>query len=319
MFRYRPARPQDLARCVLQARDAFAYNPQDHNDIQAMWIDLLTAGSTVSMVIEECVSGRIAFFVVTAFVNDAFAAQLANADVPPLTSGYWLEAWRAGRLPVLTREQASVANSTTGVTLFCIASGVATDIVEAGQMPFLLSKINDCHPFAFAGYRMNAIYVELYDEMTRAWGDTFGYDRLTDFTAWYEQNGGVPSIYDDKHPYLYGIAKPKALRKFGSMVTTFFYYTPPCFGFTPPEQELLLWALGGDKDDYLSDRLCIAPVTVRKRWDAIYRRVADVQPDFLGAAKEGGKRGTEKKGRLLAYLEHHMEELRPHRWPVVLR
>lgn len=282
---------------------------------------MLTAGNTASMVIEETETGSIAFFVITAFVTADFAAHLAAADVPPLTSGYWLQAWRNGTLPVLTQEQVRAANSTTGVSLFCIASGVALDTIAAGHYAFLLSKINDCHPFTFAGYRMNAIYVELYDEMTRAWGNTFGYNRLTDFTAWYKHHGGVPASYGDRHPHLYGIAREEALQKYGSMVTTFFHYTPPRFQFTPHEQEMLLWALSGSKDDCLSENLCVAPVTIRKRWDSIYGRVADAEPTFFASAvvsgRDSGKRGVEKKRHLLSYLEHHMEELRPHQYPVL--
>ncbi|MDX1933509.1 MAG: hypothetical protein SFU56_12940 [Capsulimonadales bacterium] len=268
------------------------------------------------MVIEERDTRQIVFFVIMAFVNTAFASRLATADVPPLTSGYWLQECRSGTLPVLSAEQVRGANATSGVTLFCIASGMAFDIIEAGRLPFLLSKINDCHPFAFAGYRLNGIYVELYDKVTCDWGDTFGYNRITDFTDWYDRNGGVPASYGEKRPHLYGITRTQALQKYGSMVTTFFHYQTPRFGFTPPEQEMLLWALSSDTDTSLSESLCLASVTIRKRWDTIYRRVMDVQPNFFGSEMDkesAGKRGAEKKRRLLSYLEHHMEELRPYK------
>ena len=181
-------------------------------------------------------------------------------------------------------------------------------------MPFLLSKINDCHPFAFGGHRLNGIYVALYDAMTCAWGDTFGYNRVSDFGAYYASSGGVPASYGSNRPHLYGITKAEALPKFGATVTTFFHHAPPRFGFTLAEQEQLLWASEGGTDEYLS---CVAPVTIRKRWDAVYARVAATEPDFFGAVTaEGGKRGGEKRRRLLSYLTHHREELRPHCPPV---
>ena len=117
-FRYWPTRLHDLKSCLQQARDFFAYAPSDHADIVAMWMDLLARGSAMSMVIEECDTGSMAFFVLMVFVTDGFAVRLAAGDVPPLTSGYWLDAWRAERLPTLTREQVRTANSSTGVTLF---------------------------------------------------------------------------------------------------------------------------------------------------------------------------------------------------------
>lgn len=124
--------------------------------------------------------------------------------------------------------------------------------------------------------------------------------------------GGVPNTYGANRPHLYIITKAEALVKYGSPVTTFFHYSAPCLGFLPHEQEMLLWAIGGGTDEYLAEMPCVAPVTIRKRWDMVYARVAGFAPDIFGAHPESGKRGGEKKRRLLSSLEHHLEELRPH-------
>ena len=72
-------------------------------------------------------------------------------------------------------------------------------------------------------------------------------------------------------------------------------------------------ALLGETDQALATSLGVAAVTVRKRWDSIYSRVAEVAPELLSRAA-GGKgtpRVAEKKRLLLSYLRQHLEELRP--------
>ena len=96
----------------------------------------------------------------------------------------------------------------------------------------------------------------------------------------------------------------------GSLVSQAFIYTAPCFYFKPHEQELLCHALIGYSDDELADPLGVSLAAVRKRWAAIYERVAAIDPDLLPSAGDG-TRGAEKRRDLLAYLRDHPEELRP--------
>lgn len=90
-----------------------------------------------------------------------------------------------------------------------------------------------------------------------------------------------------------------------------FQWQLPRFFFSPAEQELLLYALTGDTDDGLAAQLCVAPITVKKRWESVYKRVEAAAPEVFGLAETMGRRGGEKNRRLLAYLWHYMEELRP--------
>jgi hypothetical protein len=49
------------------------------------------------------------------------------------------------------------------------------------------------------------------------------------------------------------------------------------------------------------------------RWRGIFERVAEAPPDGFPrpGVSESGKRGSEKRRHLLAYLAQHLEELRP--------
>jgi hypothetical protein len=53
---------------------------------------------------------------------------------------------------------------------------------------------------------------------------------------------------------------------------------------------------------------------VKKRWHAIYERVADIDSELLPSVHqelETVSRGAERRLLLLAYLRQHLEELRP--------
>jgi hypothetical protein len=81
------------------------------------------------------------------------------------------------------------------------------------------------------------------------------------------------------------------------------------------EQMLLQHALMGETSDELAASLFISPWTVKKRWHAIYERVADVDRELLlppvANSPDATSRGGERRRHLLYYLRQHLEELRP--------
>jgi hypothetical protein len=102
---------------------------------------------------------------------------------------------------------------------------------------------------------------------------------------------------------------------YGSLIAPLFNWSPPRFGFRPPEQALLRHALRGETDDQIAETLCLSLSSVHKRWRGIFDRVSVSAPDLLPLGAEdlpGGKgRGAEKRSILLRYLQRHPEELRP--------
>ena len=81
--------------------------------------------------------------------------------------------------------------------------------------------------------------------------------------------------------------------------------------FRAREQQLLQRALLGETDTEIADVLGLAPDTVKARWRTIYERVSEHAPELLPQEAGDLKRGAEKRRRLLHYLRHHPEELRP--------
>jgi len=99
-------------------------------------------------------------------------------------------------------------------------------------------------------------------------------------------------------------------------VGSLFDYQPPRFWFSASEQRLLIHSIRErtETNGVLAKELRVSLPTVKKMWLSIYDRVAEHAPELTaGDGKSGvdGKRGKEKRRRLLAYLQNHPEELRP--------
>jgi hypothetical protein len=98
-----------------------------------------------------------------------------------------------------------------------------------------------------------------------------------------------------------------------SFVRPLFRRVQPQFGFQRGEQRLLELALLGWSDEESAAELGLALDTVHKRWRSIYQRVEDSGnlPWVGNSSSSPAGRGPEKRRRLLAHLQHHLEELRP--------
>ena len=118
-----------------------------------------------------------------------------------------------------------------------------------------------------------------------------------------------------QRPRLLGLTEEEAFTRCGCQISSLFAHSSPRFHFNHSEQELLRHALMGKTCEELAGSLFISPWTVKKRWHAIYERVADVDPELLGAPVANGlhatTRGAEHRRHLLHYLRQHPEELRP--------
>lgn len=112
-----------------------------------------------------------------------------------------------------------------------------------------------------------------------------------------------------------GTSREDALRRHGAWMSMFFSYTTPAFRFSVHEQALLRLAVAGMSDIEIARELGVSPSTVKKRWEGVYNRVADIDPHLLPEPvqrdRSAQKRGPEKRYRLIRYLANHPEELTP--------
>jgi hypothetical protein len=92
----------------------------------------------------------------------------------------------------------------------------------------------------------------------------------------------------------------------------------PVLGLAPMQQTIATFALQGDIDRAIADRLAISTDAIKQAWRGIVDRVAPHLPELLAASDDTAGpgtpvRGAEKRRVVLEYLRQHMEELRP--WP----
>lgn len=103
---------------------------------------------------------------------------------------------------------------------------------------------------------------------------------------------------------------------FGSWIAGVFAWQRPVFEFSVAEQRLLGLAVRGHRDEAIASMCEVGTSTVKKRWDSILARAAAALPELFDADVTSenlpGRRGREKRSRLLTYLATHLEELRPY-------
>jgi len=318
LLKFRPARVEDFDECLDRLRDRCVYTRQDLADLHVLWHDVLTGGAGNFAIIEDldaAAGQKILYFIFKVFVTDEFAAQLAGGKGPYM--GFQvLDELRAGRAPLLTHSELRHANSADGANMVILSYGTAPQYQLPETRTWLANRSADWIPFANGGYRLKLLLMELNDHFEWNYAEAFGGSLYTDYRH-------LPAgVFRDcvPEPRLYGMTYEDAMGDkgagdTGTLASLIFARRLPRFGFTSPQQNLLLHALAGSTDEELAVDLRLALVSVKKRWGNIYDRVAEVAPDVLPTPvpdEIGNTRAAQKRRRLLSYVRIHMEELRPY-------
>ena len=312
-FKYRPVQVRDLPECRRCLRDAFAYDDAGLDDLAALWKELIVSGAGNAAVIEDLnrpTGQRILWYCISVFVSADYAAYL-RADAPPVLGLGVVKQWREGRSPLLDLAGVRQGNSFGGLVMVALNSGMSPEVFESeNDRAQVGGRISDHTFWSVGGYRLNEALIEMYTDYEATWAEGYGFLLRTDYR---DRLSPRPAAWLDAGymPRLYGMTRQEFETRAGSPTPEMFLYQPPCFFFSPLEQELLQYALFGDTDGELAEALNVSQVTLKKRWGSIYERVAEVSVSMLGGEAAGEKRGMEKKRHLLQYLRHHPEELRP--------
>jgi hypothetical protein len=321
-IRHRPMRPQDVRECVEIVAAHPVAGPRYGNAITNLglaWHRLLERdGFCAATVFEEVGGGapQLLGVGVSVFVPDSFLHELKT---PPR---FWLGPELAhrvatGELPVLLPKRILEANSRGGLNLV---------IWQATVRPQDMHRMEIWNAFMTAGVQHHSGY--LLKELLVAQAESIEHLLGLRHTGRFFWNGteqrysdlppgDLPAIV--RTPHVLGITREMAvdrpLESITSVIGSLFLYQPSQFGFSRSEQRLLLAALNGGTDQELSAELDVSLSTVKKTWRCIYDRVAARVPELIPTnsdAEDGAsERGKGKKQRLIAYLRHHAEELRP--------
>jgi DNA-binding CsgD family transcriptional regulator len=310
----RPIPPADLDACWRIVQGDRFYPPALKPSRTEFWKKLLASNSALSIVVEDAdraPNARVCAFSMSVFVTDEFAAAVQTA-LPPCVDGHLhAQAVAGGASPILGPAAIGRANARDGLILFPGPFGYAPAKTETEQVAvaeMMFAALFREH----AGYQIKELLLET--SLSTRWiaSNSAGMRRRTDHAAYFQAH---PDLLPppEEHPALYGLTRSEALETLGSRMLPLFLYTRPRFGFRPAEQRLLSQALSGGTNEEAAEALFISLSAVKKCWETIYARVILIEPELLGAVSGlETKRGSEKKDRLLTYLRHHPEELRPY-------
>ena len=155
-----------------------------------------------------------------------------------------------------------------------------------------------------AGYRLNRLLMEDIGEAQCTYHESSGVWRTVQRFAGSERSLTVMTRKD-------------AFSASGSIAASLFQYQAPILGLRDSEKHLLVEALTRRSDDELAKAMHLSPATIKKRWQALFERVADMRPTLLPREDDEGSkvtRGPQKRHHILAYVRSHPQELRPYRW-----
>jgi len=245
------------------------------------------------------------------FVTDEFLLSEKSAPQPGLPERVLHSALKPGT-PVLSLPEICRDNERHGLNVVIVLhewdrNSVDVDLGREIRIHLVKTFLSD-----FRGYRLREIVSEGIEEEVRWAVGGGGFVLRDSYDDWYRTRT-EPS----PRRYLIGITREEALAVESSVLSLLFHYRTPVCGFTPAERRLLQVALTRETDAEIASALGISDSAVKKRWVAIFDRVATRLPDLLAVQGPGRSvpgevtRGPQKRHKLLAYLGEHAEELRP--------
>jgi hypothetical protein len=301
----------DLAECLsLHPAKNGAENLGRDLALQA-WQQLFhMAHASRSAVVERRWNDRaeIVGFGFATFVKKSFAEAEVRNPKPGL-NGRILESIVLRKSVVATYEQVRDANTQGDLEQVILDTSWKHTLMYRDEVDEVRILLGQAYQELYAGYHLSRILTELVDE--RDWWHLAGQktfqivDRFEAFrqenpvTTWNADRAlvavTVESMRVDPHSVAAGL---------------FQYRHRPQFGFARGEQELLEAALSGMDDEAASKSLFVSVAALKRRWANIFDRVAATQPDLI-PLDGNGKRGLQKRPRILAWVRNHPEELRP--------
>lgn len=316
-IRHRKMKLQDIPGCVsfvasqpaLRAR----YTSMEH--LARAWAKLIE-NEFASMVLYEAISGtRSTIWGVStaAFVNESFVREIKT---PPF---FWIGSEFARRVnsaswPVLSLKEIREANSTNGLNVVVFQGNILPakplwlETYYAGVKAFFEE---------YRGYQIKEIIgsqadtPEFLRSMLQSGAMLFQPESERRMSG---ENTDLEQVV--KTPHVVTLSRETAKRLTGSWFSSVFDYHPPIMRLSPSQQRLLLFALSGDTDQILAEKLHVSLPAVKKAWAAIYEKAETYVPALSKRSgdtqiHENSTRGAERKRHVIAYVRENMQELRP--------
>jgi hypothetical protein len=308
----------DLAQChALHQSLRLPYNDRSWRILSEMWRASLSTGAMQLCLVRNrarLAAARIVSFSGVLFVTDEFCLE-ARSKLSPYLGVEVAQRFLSHKMPVLSRQQVARANAGDGLNALLCFEGWAQSGFSSEQFLLIRKKQSEAIYLALSGYRLKEFLANPIGTNRLQWMVKAGAHVRRNYSNYFEKNG-LPEPEPSQRPWLVGLTKEEAFSHPGSKLADLFIYSPPRFYFNRSQRVLLRQALVGKTRAHLATSLSVSPWTVKKRWDAIYDRVADVDRDLLPApidyCSPAMLRGPERRRCLLGYLREHPEELRPY-------
>jgi hypothetical protein len=254
---------------------------------------------------------HIVAFGASTFVSPAFAESEISEPKPGL-NGRIISSVDAGHPVVLTEDELRYSNTYGGLHIVVLCAAWRRNILTERQIQEVKMHFATSFLELHSGYRLVQILHEATDTVDLEHGHSTGVHRLV--SEFEEFHKGNPGSYWNRDRALFVLDRESALSVTASIATILFHYREPILGLRKEDQQLLAAALRGLTDEELSKALNLQLPALKKRWAAVFERVAKTKPDLLHDADSNidrQTRGRQKRHHLLAYLRQHAEELRP--------
>jgi len=308
---------EDLAECCALHRSlGLPYTKRSWRILPEMWRTLLSKGAMQLCLVANrtrLVGSRTVSFSAVLFVTDDFCSE-ARVKLPPYLDVELARQYLSGELPVLKHEQVARANAGAGLNVVMCFEGWAHDGLSPEQVLAVRAKQGEALRLGLSGYRVKEFLAYPLGEEALQWMLNAGARIRHHYSNYFRNSTVFPSVFSQQ-ACLVGLTKKEAFAYPGSSVAGLFIYTPPRFLFSRSQRVLLLHALSGETCETLAASLSVSRWTVKKRWHAIYERVADVDselsPPSIAYGAHATSRGSERRRHLLNYLRQHLEEIRP--------
>ena len=312
---------EDVTACYTLHRSlGVPYGPSSWRVLPNMWRAMLLEGMMKLSVVEDRarpIGSRIVSFNAIVFATDEFCSE-ARSTLPPYLGVELARKYLSRRLPALTRKQVARANARRGLNVLLCFEGWAQGELSREQFLALREKHSEALRLAISGYQLKEFLADQIGEKNLQWMLDAGSRLRRDYSNCFRKRN-IPKPESSQRPWLVGLTKHEAFANPGSNIAGLFIYTPPRFHFNRSQQVLLQHAMMGETSEQLAASLSLSTWTVKKRWRAIYERVADVDkellPESLAYSVHASSRGAERRRHLLNYLRQHPEELRPYALP----
>jgi hypothetical protein len=267
------------------------------------------AAKSAVVVLRENEVERIVGFGIGVFVRKDFVeSELAHPQ--PGLNARIVASVAQKRSVLLTYEEIRSANTAADLQQVILHATWDRKSLTPQQVDEVRIVIGQAYQEIFDGYRIARVFTETVDELD-AWH------------AHAHRSFQVKSRFEDwqrahpETPWNPGrtltVATAESIREdIGSIAAGLFQGSyQPQFHFTRGEQELLEAALDGKDDTAAAESLYVTVAAIRNRWASIFTRVATVMPALCPLDSEG-RRGSEKRSRIIEYVRRHRAEIRPH-------